>query len=212
MTVVCLEGPSAAGKTTLAAAIASIAEGVVIPEVNQLFIRPESPPWTWYFDRQVERWIKANVAAKAGDLAILDGDIFQPLWYGWTYGYTEGASLKEMLEFYIPLFDNGTLTLPHRYCVLECAESELRRRRAADATRTRRNFERHLALVRAQRDYFDALSRLVPELIRWLPMSDVESSVRAVLAELADRPRPKRPTSSGVLLDLGRMLAKRHES
>lgn len=211
MTVICLEGPSAAGKTTLAAAISSNDGAAVVPEVNQLFDRSGDEPWHWYFDRQVDRWRKARQAADDGGLAILDGDIFQPLWYGWTYGYSEGASLSEMLDFYLPLLDQGVVNAPDQYFVLECSESELRRRSAGDGTRTRRNFNRHLSLVRSQRAYFDELSRLVPGLVCWLPMSDVESSVHAVSSELARLPQPSRPSFGSVLGRLENLLGTKCE-
>lgn len=47
MTIICIEGPSAVGKTTLARALAERIGAVAVPEVNQLFPRPpdEEPNW-----------------------------------------------------------------------------------------------------------------------------------------------------------------------
>ena len=56
MPLVCFEGPSAVGKTTLARQLANTLGATVIPEVAMLFSRPADPPPTWYFERQVERW------------------------------------------------------------------------------------------------------------------------------------------------------------
>ena len=87
MPIVCFEGPSAVGKTTMAQQLAHTLGAIVIPEVNMLFSRPADPPPTWYFERQVERWQQAMTAVRSTDLVILDGDPFQPFWYNWAYHY-----------------------------------------------------------------------------------------------------------------------------
>ncbi|HEX3522603.1 MAG TPA: hypothetical protein VHT52_11020, partial [Stellaceae bacterium] len=84
--IICLEGASAAGKTTLSRAIAARMGAAVIAEVWALFERPSPEPPLWYLERQVERWRFAVESAGKHGLSILDGDPFQPLWYGWAYG------------------------------------------------------------------------------------------------------------------------------
>ena len=81
--IICLEGASAAGKTTLSGAIAERTGAGVIGEVWTLFERPSPEPPLWYLERQVDRWRLAVESAAKHGLAILDGDPFQPLWYGW---------------------------------------------------------------------------------------------------------------------------------
>jgi hypothetical protein len=76
MAIVCIEGPSAAGKSTAARQLKALGRAEVIPEVNELFARPADEPTTWYLERQAERWQRATAARGATSLVILDGDPF----------------------------------------------------------------------------------------------------------------------------------------
>jgi hypothetical protein len=80
--IICLEGASAVGKTTLSHAIAARMHAAVIAEVWALFQRPSPEPPTWYLERQVGRWRFAVEITRKHGLSILDGDHFQPLWLG----------------------------------------------------------------------------------------------------------------------------------
>jgi deoxyadenosine/deoxycytidine kinase len=185
MRVICLEGPSAAGKSSLSQALVAALGAVTVPEVNQLFSRPVHPESHWYLQRQQERWETACRSASRGVPAILDGDILQPLWYGWAYGFANHYSLSELVAFYRPLIANATLALPDTYFVLESSVEELRARKASDTTRTRRNFEHHLEFIEPQRRYFHALQALEPALVYWLPSSTVPTNTQAVQRVLA---------------------------
>src|SRR5215204_5437527 len=102
MSIICFEGASAVGKTTTAKALKD--DGAfVVPEVNQLFNRPENEAFEWYFERQVERWRIAEQQSKIYDLVILDGDPFQPLWYNWAYDFVGWQKLDFMEQFYRPM-------------------------------------------------------------------------------------------------------------
>ncbi|HEY8560173.1 MAG TPA: AAA family ATPase [Pyrinomonadaceae bacterium] len=79
MPIICFEGASAVGKTTTSNALRDERGARVVPEVNQLFARPENEPAEWYFERQVERWRIARERSRRGALVVLDGDPFQPL-------------------------------------------------------------------------------------------------------------------------------------
>lgn len=59
MSLICLEGASAVGKTTTSNEIAKRTNTYIIPEVNLLFERPNEESKTWYLERQVERWMIA---------------------------------------------------------------------------------------------------------------------------------------------------------
>jgi hypothetical protein len=98
--IICLEGASAAGKTTLSQAIAARTGAAVIAEVWALFERPSPEPPLWYFEKQVERWRLAVERARKHGLSILDGDPFQPLWYGWAYGFIDPHTLTTVTSFY----------------------------------------------------------------------------------------------------------------
>ena len=129
--IICLEGASAAGKTTLSHAIAARTGATVIPEVWALFERPSPEPPMWYLERQVERWHLAVARAGKHGLSILDGDPFQPLWYGWAYGFIEPHTLSTVVSFYHDAIAAGSLAFPDRYIFLAVSEPEFRARKTS---------------------------------------------------------------------------------
>jgi len=163
-TIICLEGGSAAGKTTLSHAIAARTGAAVIEEVWALFGRPSPEPPLWYLEKQVERWRFALKSAEKHGLAILDGDPFQPLWYGWAYGFIEPHTLNTVTSFYRDAIAAGSLAFPDRYILLAVGEPELMARRQGDASRSRRNFAKHVSLLRHQPSYFATMNTISPEL------------------------------------------------
>ena len=163
-TIICLEGASAAGKTTLSHAIAARTGAAVIAEVWALFGRPSPEPPLWYLEKQVERWRFALKSAEKHGLAILDGDPFQPLWYGWAYGFIEPHTLNTVTSFYRDAIAAGSLAFPDRYILLAVGEPELMARRQGDASRSRRNFAKHVSLLRHQPHYFATMNTISPEL------------------------------------------------
>ena len=190
MPIICFEGPSAVGKTTLAQRLADTRDAIVIPEVNLLFSRPSDPSLTWYFERQVERWPLALAAAQSHELVILDGDPFQPFWYNWAYRYTGWAALDALVAFYEPQIVQGALSFPDRYLLLAANEQQLRERRAADATRQRRSFEYHLGFVGPQHAYFAALQQSQPERVVMIASADRETTLERTQTALQDVPPP----------------------
>jgi hypothetical protein len=164
VTIICLEGASAAGKTTLSHEIAVRTGAAVIAEVWALFGRPSPEPPLWYLEKQVERWRFALKSAEKHGLAILDGDPFQPLWYGWAYGFIEPHTLSTVTSFYRNAITAGSLAFPDRYILLAVGESELMARRQGDASRSRRNFAKHVSLLRHQPRYFATMNTICPEL------------------------------------------------
>ena len=186
--IVCLEGPSAVGKSTTASALAA-SGGVAIAEANVLFARPADEAPDWYLERQVERWA---IAARAPGLAILDGDPFQPLWYNWTYGFAR-QSLDELAAFYRPRLADREIGWPHLYFVLGAGVDALRERKAGDSARPRRGFEMHLRFVEPQRRYFEAMRRFSPDRVRFVDASDVAETVKIVSAALPEARAEARP-------------------
>ena len=126
--IICLEGASGAGNTTLSQAIAARTGAVVVAEVWALFERPSPEPRMWYLERQVERWRFAVESAGKHGLSILDGDPFQPLWYGWAFGFIEPHTLSTVISFYHDAIAAGSLAFPDRYILLTVPEPELRAR------------------------------------------------------------------------------------
>lgn len=189
MPVVCLEGPSAVGKTTAASALAA-AGACVVPEVNELFHRPAGEAPDWYLERQVERW---TLAARAPALAIPDGDPFQPLWYNWSYGFDGRQSLDELAAFYRPRILRGDIGFPDLYVILGAPAGVLRARKEGDATRRRHGFEAHLRFVESQRRYFAAMRSFAPARVRFADALHVAETVRLVSAAAREVEREERP-------------------
>ena len=184
MTVVCLAGPSAAGKTTAARELA--ARGAVrVPEVAALFEPPEPEPPEWYVDRQCDRWARAVAAEEDGALAVLDGDPFQALWYNWVAGAVGGweASLPRAPDVarvaaqYREHVLAGDVAFPDAYVLLSPSREQLRARQRSDGERERRNFEYHLRFVEPQRRYFEALAARTP-----VPVSVVDGTTERVVS------------------------------
>jgi hypothetical protein len=173
MPILCLEGPSAVGKSTAAAALPRT---VAIAEANLLFERPADEPPDWYFRRQADRWAMAAACSARGVRAVLDGDPFQPLWYNWVYG----SGLDALEAFYRPRVASGEMGFPDRYVVLGAPPGELRRRRDEDPARRRRHFDQHLRFIEPQRRYFRAMQALAPERVRFVDATDPDATVRAV--------------------------------
>jgi hypothetical protein len=161
--VVCLEGPSAVGKTTLAAALAHALDVPVVPELAG-GPPPDDPAVraTWFLARHVALWQEARAAALHAPFAVLDGDPFKGLWYDWAVGGAGWAGLDVVGPLHRAAVASGALAFPSLYVLLQAPEATLRARRAADATRTRRHFETNLRLVAPQRGYFDALAAAAP--------------------------------------------------
>ncbi|HEX8670875.1 MAG TPA: hypothetical protein VF710_03260 [Longimicrobium sp.] len=189
MPIVCLEGPSAVGKTTAASALAA-AGAYVVPEVNELFPRPAGEAPDWYLERQVERW---TLAARAPGLAILDGDPFQPLWYNWSYGFDGWQSLDELAAFYRPRILRGDIGFPDLYVILGAPAGVLRAHKEGDATRRRHGFDAHLRFVVPQRRYFAAMQSFAPARVRFADALPVAETVRLVSAAAREVVREERP-------------------
>jgi hypothetical protein len=186
--LICLEGPSAVGKTTTAAALAERCGGAVIPEVGALFERPARESATWYFERQVERWAMAQAHARAGRIAILDGDPFQPLWYNWAYDFVGFQPLEVIAGFYREQIEAGNIALPYRYFVLTADETALRARKASDVGRRRGGFERHLRLIEPQREYFRAMQAIDADRVEFLPEATLKDTIDSVMRSVTERP------------------------
>ncbi|MEQ9266725.1 MAG: hypothetical protein RLN81_15960 [Balneolaceae bacterium] len=152
--IICFEGPSAIGKTKLSESLSD--QFNIVPEVNLLFERDETATKLWYYEKQVERY---KLCKESRQSSILDGDIFQPLWYNWTYGYhSDFPSRQETIDFYFQMIKEGQIQFPDLYILFQADEDELRQRKEADGSRTRRNFEKHLKLIEPQQKYFRFLA------------------------------------------------------
>jgi thymidylate kinase len=197
--VICLEGPSAVGKTTLAAALARDAGAAVVPELVATGSPPIGNAAAWFVDRHVAQWQSARALTLAGSLAVIDGDPFKGLWYNWIFAADGWEGLDVIAPLYRHAVRRGGLSFPDLYVILGATEVQLRARRAGDATRSRRNFEPHLRLVEPHRRYFTALAAIAPGRVLFLDTSARDSLAASVIEGVAGLPAS--PLDSALLLE-----------
>lgn len=158
MTVICIEGASAVGKSTVCRVLEKEFGFTRIPEVNELYPRSSDESPIWYFERQLDRWKMACDVSSIGGSAILDGDPFQPIWYNWIFSDIGLQPIPEVIKFYHDKVSSRVIRFPDKYYLLTTSELELRRRRESDRNRSRKNFEMHLRLIEPQMAYFTAMN------------------------------------------------------
>lgn len=181
MSIICLEGASAVGKTTVCKVLEKEFGFLNIAEVNQLFKRSSSEPSTWYFERQIDRWKWANDISKKGGVAVLDGDPFQPVWYNWIFKNEGLQPLNEVFDFYQRKVLSGEIEFPNKYFLLEAPNSELKARKDLDVTRSRRNFDNHLKLIKPQKTYFKAMNRMVTNAVEFIESDNTHNVAKKIV-------------------------------
>jgi hypothetical protein len=186
--IVCLEGPSAVGKTTLAAALAREAGATIVPELDAGAAPPPAASAAWFVERHVETWSRARACAAAAALVVLDGDPLKGLWYNWVFAADGWPGPEVVAPLYRAHVRRGALGVPDLYVILRATEAELRARRAGDASRRRRGFERHLRLLAPIDRYFRALHAAAPAHVLLLDTTDRDTLTGRVLAALAALP------------------------
>jgi thymidylate kinase len=187
--IVCLEGPSAVGKTSLAAALAREHEAAVVTELDASGAPPIGTAAAWFVKAHAERWRWARELARQAPFAVIDCDPLKGLWYHWIFAWQGWEGIEVVGPLYRTALQAGAIGFPDLYIVLVASEPELRSRRAGDATRSRRGFETHLRLVEPQQRYFAALNAVAPGSVVFLDTSDRDALVGHVVAALHARPR-----------------------
>jgi hypothetical protein len=174
----------------------------VVKEVIELFEIPENESTEWYLERQVERWFIANEKLKTHELVLLDGDIFQPLWYNWCYGFTQDRTLALLNNFYRKHLLNHTIDFPDSYIVLCTNETELRHRKEIDRTRKRINFDKHLSFIEPQLHYFNAISHVVKGYVHIHEAKSIQNNVDYIISNKQSFVKPNENSFSLELFDL----------
>ena len=112
---------------------------------------------------------------------LLDGDVFQPLWYNWSYNFSGWQNLDTLRDFYRKHLLDDSIRFPDAYVVLFSDETNLRKRKESDTTRTRGNFEKHLQFIEPTSRYFKEMNQLIPDYVRFVEAISIEDNVKSIL-------------------------------
>jgi hypothetical protein len=100
---------------------------------------------------------------------VLDGDPFK-LYYAWAQlrlNLISAAEWRRQVEATKALFRSADCGLADLVLYSDPGEEELRRRKAADTTRSRGNFEVHTAMRPCFRRWYEAVATLDPGRVIW---------------------------------------------
>lgn len=211
MTIVAIEGASAVGKSTVCRILEAEFGFTRIPEVNELYSRGRDASSNGYFERQIDRWRMACEVSSTGGSAVLDGDPFQPVWYNWIFPDGGCQPMAEVIGFYREKVNAGMIRCPDKYYVLTSTESELRRRKASDQRRSRRNFEKHLRLIQPQLAYFAAINNSAPGLVSVVASID-SREIAKVIASDSPALRHDKKFNTDVFEIMCRFVGEEYES
>ena len=105
--IICVEGPSAVGKSTLVAALAASMSGQVVPELETIDAPPRSESAAWGADQSSRRWQEARALAAGTQAVLLDGDPFKGLWYNAVFRKDGWPDPKLTAALYRDRIENG---------------------------------------------------------------------------------------------------------
>lgn len=180
--IVVVEGPSASGKTT--------------------WCRRHAPRWlpepgAGTMDEilryQIHRWRQALEADAMDEVVVLDGDPFK-LYYSWAerkIGRLSDLEWSSIADTTRVDFVTGDLGVADLVLYSDPSEDELRRRQEGDATRTRRNFERHMVMRPFFRRWYEAVARLDPARVVWAHPPDGLTGDLLAVGRRPSRSSPK---------------------
>lgn len=201
--IVAIEGAPGVGKSTLAASLAASLPGssaTVIAEVNLLFARPQPEPADWYNDRQTARWEMAALVDARNELAILDGDPLQPVWFNRMFG-DAGASWLDAWQFFHARIIAGRMALPTHYVIAHVDEATRNARlltreraRGLGEERAQRKVERYRSFAATQLPYWRAMAAQFPGWVHFVETTDITQAT-ATLFEIAVRAEAKPPAA-----------------
>ena len=198
--IVVVDGPSGAGKTTWCRRYGGAnALLEVLPDHASVPTEAEAAARFWV-ERNVARWNAVLDLERRTGLAIVDTDPFK-LHFVWTKWRTGSATEREWVlqrDAAREAFARDRYALADLFLVSDISMDELYRRRAGDATRTRRNFDVHVQLRDSLLGWYRAIDALEPGRVTFgLPDGGVPAHMLAL--------GPRRERSGALLFD--RLLA-----
>jgi hypothetical protein len=180
--IIVVEGPSGAGKTSWCrrhggehALLEALPDHATVPT------EPHAAARFWV-ERNVARWQEVVERETRDGLVVLDTDPFK-LHYVWSLWRTgQATELEWTLQRDVAraAFAADRYALADVFLVADVDAGTLRARRAADATRTRRNFEIHVKLRDTTIAWYRAIDSLDPgRVVFGLPTSGISPDLLA---------------------------------
>ncbi|MEU8238154.1 hypothetical protein AB0C07_07915 [Actinoplanes missouriensis] len=168
--IVVVTGPSAAGKTTWCrrhAPDATVPEHV--PGPGEAPGPDPADQAAFWCEAGVRRWRQAERQERRSGLAVCDDDPLK-LHYAWSLariGELSWRHWRAELDAHRSAVAAGRLGFADLVLVSAPPEHELRRRRDADPTRRRRNFDLHVRLAEPLREWYRAVERAGAAQVVW---------------------------------------------
>jgi hypothetical protein len=192
--ILTLEGAPAVGKSTTAAALGYY----IVPEVNKLFGKKagKQSENTWYLQRQLERWRVARKAETASQTVVLDGDVFQPIWFSALFWQEDWVDIETTVEFFDRAMREGNVAMPSKFVVLSIPEETRAEREVARCLEAGRSthaaaqkIARYSAFAEFQHTLFSMLNDKFPGLVCFLEASPPPQANAARLRALERSPQ-----------------------
>ena len=180
--IIVVEGPSGAGKTTWCrthGGVNALLEAP--PDHSTVPTEPQAAARFWV-ERNVARWEEVLAREARDGLVVVDTDPFKLhyVWSLWLTGQATKIEWELQRDAARDAFAQGRYALADIFLVADVEEATLRTRRAADATRTRRNFEIHVKLREATIAWYRAIDGFEPGRVLFgLPASGITPALIA---------------------------------
>ena len=199
--IIVVEGASAAGKTTWCrthggshALLEALPDPATVPTELEAAAR-------FWVDRNVARWQDALEREARNGLVVVDTDPFKLhyVWSLWRTGQATELEWTVQRDAARAAFAAERYALADIFLVADVDAGTLRVRRAADTTRTRRNFDVHVKLHDTTIAWYRAIESLEPgRVVFGLPADGITPELLA---------KGKRATRSGLKL-LDRLMGE----
>jgi hypothetical protein len=180
--IIVVEGPSGAGKTTWCrthaganAVLETLPDHATVPTERKAAA-------AFWVERNVARWQEVLTREAREGLVVVDTDPFK-LHYVWTLFRTGQVTESEWAmqrDAARDAFSAGRYALADVFLVSDVDDATLRGRRDADASRRRRNFERHVLLRDSLLRWYSGIDRLEPgRVVFGLPVDGITPELLA---------------------------------